>query len=147
MGYYGGWCALCGTFACFALIRRWRDTFPTQGEGFFGDSVASCDTSQQWRSRLLAPRLGRGSLCGNDWWVSVNIGWWCRFAQDDTWGAGAWDGKQNAVSVRKVKCRICQENKMPYLPERQNTISFSLTELYPQPNKFRTTPLSPSVSS
>ena len=33
---------------------------------------------------------------------------------------------------------------MPYLPEKQNTISFSLTVLYPQPNKFRTTPLLPT---
>ena len=24
-----------GALACFALIRRWRDTFPTQGEGYF----------------------------------------------------------------------------------------------------------------
>ena len=49
-------------------------------------------TSQQRRSRLLAPRLGRGSLCGDGWWVRVIFGGWCRFAQDDTWGAGAWDG-------------------------------------------------------
>ena len=26
-------------FACFALIRRWRDTFPLEGEGYY----ARCD--------------------------------------------------------------------------------------------------------
>ena len=31
------------------------------------------------------PAGGRGSLCGNDWWVRVIFGEWCRFAQDDTW--------------------------------------------------------------
>ena len=31
--------------ACFALIRRWRATFPLEGEGFCGDSVVSCNTS------------------------------------------------------------------------------------------------------
>ena len=46
-------------------------------------------TPEQRRSRLLAPRLGRGSLCGNGWWSCVILGGWCRFAQDDTWGAGA----------------------------------------------------------
>ena len=54
--------------------------------------VALCDTSWQARSRLLAPRLGRGSLCGDGWWVRLIFGGLCRFAQDDTWGAGAWDG-------------------------------------------------------
>ena len=48
--------------------------------------VALCDTSWQARSRLLAPRLGRGSLCGNGWWVCVIFGGLCRFAQDDTVG-------------------------------------------------------------
>ena len=28
-----------GMFACFALIRRWRDTFPLEGEGYY----ARCD--------------------------------------------------------------------------------------------------------
>ena len=86
------------TLACFALIRRWRATFPLEGEGFLRLCVALCGASQQWRSRLLAPRLGRGSLCGNGWWVRVNIGWWCRFAQDDTVG-------RRGVGW-KTKCRI-----------------------------------------
>ena len=31
-----GWVHYVGTLACFALIRRWRDTFPTHpGEGGF----------------------------------------------------------------------------------------------------------------
>ena len=92
----------CGTplvsaFACFGdALRGFARLFrphpalachlPHPGEGFFGDSVASCNTSQQWRSRLLAPRLGRGSLCGDGWWVRVIFGGWCRFAQDDTVG-------------------------------------------------------------
>ena len=28
--------ALCAALACFALIRRWRDTFPTRGKASFG---------------------------------------------------------------------------------------------------------------
>ena len=108
--------------ARFALIRRWRATFPLEGEGFFRRCVALCNTFQQWRSRLLAPRLGRGSLCGNGWWERVIFGGRCRFAQDDTGDAGAWDKKQNAVSV-------------------------SLTELYFQPNKLRSTLHPTHVSS
>ena len=51
--------------------------------------LAVCVTRcvQQRRSRLLAPRSGRGSLCGNDWWVRVIFSGWCRFAQDDTEGS------------------------------------------------------------
>ena len=55
-----------------------------------------------------APSGGRGSLCGVVWLSRSPLHPVCRFAQDDTWGAGAWDEKQNAVSVRKVKCRINQ---------------------------------------
>ena len=65
-----------------ALARH----LPHPGEGFFRWHVASCGASEQWRSRLLAPRLGRGSLCGNGWWVRLIFGRWCRFAQDDTVG-------------------------------------------------------------
>ena len=45
MGYRGVGCGLTvgvdgmryvGALACFALIRRWRDTFPTRGKAFFG---------------------------------------------------------------------------------------------------------------
>ena len=40
-GVLKGWCeALCIAFACFALIRRWRATFPLKGEGFY----ARCET-------------------------------------------------------------------------------------------------------
>ena len=59
------------------------------------------------------PAWGGVRLCGNDWWERVIFGGLCRFAQDDTWGTGARDEKQNAVSV-------------------------SLTELYFQPSKLRT---------
>ena len=62
-------------------------------------------------------------------------------------GAGARDGKQNAVFVRKVKRRISQENKMPNLPEKQTAKSFRsfrLTVLYFAPNIYGTTPLSPT---
>ena len=52
-----------GMFACFVLIRRWRATFPTRGEGFFRLCVALCGASQQRRSRLLAPRRGVGFDC------------------------------------------------------------------------------------
>ena len=31
--------AFGGTLARFALIRRWRATFPTRGEGFLGGAV------------------------------------------------------------------------------------------------------------
>ena len=59
-------------------------------------------------------------------------------------GTGARDKKQNAVSVRKVKHRISQENKMPSLPEKQPAVSFRLTVLYFTPNIYGTTPLSPT---
>ena len=32
------------------------------------------------------PAWGGVRLCGNDWWVRVIFGGWCRFAQDDTEG-------------------------------------------------------------
>ena len=63
-----------------------RRYFYSLWKGFFGLCVASRNTSQQRRSRLLAPRLGRGSLCGNGWWSRLIFGGLCRFAQDDTWG-------------------------------------------------------------
>ncbi|MDY3863117.1 MAG: hypothetical protein SOZ51_03345, partial [Eubacteriales bacterium] len=34
-GCYGGWLRYVVALADFALIRRWRATFPTQGEGIF----------------------------------------------------------------------------------------------------------------
>ena len=35
--FFGGDGMPCvGTLACFALIRRWRDTFPTRGKASFG---------------------------------------------------------------------------------------------------------------
>ena len=97
---------------CIKQLRTAAVAFPFEGEGgapapdeggrtalfyplwkgFFGLCVALCGASQQWRSRLLAPRLGRGSLCGNVWWSRVIFSGRCRFAQDDTWGTGAWDG-------------------------------------------------------
>ena len=55
-------------------------------DGETGWCVALGGTSWQRRSRLPAPRLGRGSLCGNVWLSRLNIDWWCRFAQDDTVG-------------------------------------------------------------
>ena len=36
------------------------------------------------------PAWGGVRLCGNDWWERVIFSGWCRFAQDDTWGTGAW---------------------------------------------------------
>ena len=38
------------------------------------------------------PAWGGVRLRGNGWWVRVIFGGLCRFAQDDTWGTGAWDG-------------------------------------------------------
>ena len=87
-----------------------------------------------------APPGGGVRLRGNVWWVRVIFGEWCRFAQDDTWGTGARDEKQNAVSVRKVKCRISQ-GKCHIC--QQNTISFSFTVLYFTPNICGTAPLLP----
>ena len=70
---------------------------------------------EQRRSRLLAPRQGGGvRLRGAVWLSRSPLHPVCRFAQDDTWGTGAWDGKQNAVSV-------------------------SFTVLYFTPKKLRTT--------
>ena len=39
-----------------------------------------------------APPGGGVRLRGNVWLSRLNIGGWCRFAQDDTWVTGAWDG-------------------------------------------------------
>ena len=94
---------------------------PHPGEGFFWRCVALCGASQQWRSRLLAPRLGRGSLCGNGWWVRLIFGGLCRYdevicSEMTQRVAGEWEEKQNAVSV-------------------------SFTVLYFTPNKLRITPL------
>ena len=50
-----------------------------------GSGVRYAVALEQRRSRLLAPRLGRGSLCGNGWWARLIFGGLCRFAQDDTW--------------------------------------------------------------
>ena len=68
-----------------------------------------------------APPGGGVRLCGNVWLLRPPLHPVCRFAQDDTWVTGARDGKQNAVSVRKVKCRvsqkkchICKKSKTPY---------------------------------
>ena len=91
-----------------------------------------------------APPGGRGSLCGVVWLSRSPLHPVCRFAQDDTWVTGAWDEKQNAVLVRKVKHRIGQENKMPYLSENKTPYPFSLTVLYFTQNKLRITPLSPT---
>ena len=63
------------------LFRGWGFGGRMRGRG--GRYVVALE---QRRSRLLAPRLGRGSLCGNDWWVRVIFGGRCRFAQDDTEG-------------------------------------------------------------
>ena len=52
--------------------------------------VALGGASQQRRSRLLAPRLGRGSLCGNDWWVRVIFGICAASLRMTRWGTGAW---------------------------------------------------------
>ena len=39
LGVLKGWCeTLCGALARFALIRRYRDTFPTRGKATFGGS-------------------------------------------------------------------------------------------------------------
>ena len=64
-------------------------TFPLEGEGFFGLCVASRNTSEQRRSRLLAPRLGRGSLCGNDWWVRLIFDICAASLRMTRWGTGA----------------------------------------------------------
>ena len=81
--------ALCGTLACFALIRRWRDTFPTRGKAW-GGCDALRGTFKQRRSRLLAPRQGGGvRLRGAVWLHRSPLHPVCRFAQDDTWVTGA----------------------------------------------------------
>ncbi len=63
-----------------------RSSLFLQRRRLFGWNVALCGTSQQARSRLLAPRLGRGSLCGNVWISHMIFSGLCRFAQDDTVG-------------------------------------------------------------
>ena len=74
---FGGWCRFAQD-----------DTVGRRGvvRNLFGANVSTVRPPSSGRSRLLAPRLGRGSLCGNGWWVRVILGGWCRFAQDDTAG-------------------------------------------------------------
>ena len=75
-----------------------RRYFYSLWKGFFGLCVALCGASEQRRSRLLAPRLGRGSLCGDVWLLRLIYSVRCRFAQDDTEGS--------RTVRRKTKCRI-----------------------------------------
>ena len=89
MGYYGGGCALCGTFAYFALIRRWRDTFSTRGKAFFGCAWLHVIPLSKRDPACWRPAWGGVRLRGVGWWVRVIFGGWCRFAQDDTWVTGA----------------------------------------------------------
>ena len=56
----------------------------------WGLCVALYSTTQQRRSRLLAPRLGRGSLCGNDWWERVIFDICAASLRMTRWGTGAW---------------------------------------------------------
>ena len=96
--------------ARFALIRRWRAKLlavflPPRGKAFGAvRSVVWCLVAMEIPP-AGAPPGGGVRLCGNGWWERVIFGGRCRFAQDDTGDAGAWDEKQSAVSVRKMKCR------------------------------------------
>ena len=90
-----GWLHEVVPFADFALIRRFAPPSPPGGR-LFRWCGALCDTPQQRRSRLLAPRLGRGSLCGNGWWEHLIFGGLCRYdevicSEMTRWGTGAWD--------------------------------------------------------
>ena len=67
-----------------------RCYFCSLWKGFFGLCVALCNASQQWRSRLLAPRLGRGSLCGDGWWERLIFDICAASLRMTRWGAGAW---------------------------------------------------------
>ena len=45
------------TFACFALIRRWRATFPTRGKASFGCANLFCSASQFYRNLTFKSAL------------------------------------------------------------------------------------------
>ena len=70
--------------ARFALIRRWRATFPTQGKAFFGGAWRYVVPFSNGDPACWRPAWGGVRLCGNDWWSRVIFGGRCRFAQDDT---------------------------------------------------------------
>ena len=82
-----GWLRYVGALACFALIRRWRDTFPTRGKAATviplrletafelrrgGIKVSTVRPPSSVASRHLPPRRGRlfwlcVALCGASW--------------------------------------------------------------------------------
>ena len=58
------------TLACFALIRRWRATFPLEGEGYYGGglryvvTLACFARIRRWRATF--PTRGKASFgCAN----------------------------------------------------------------------------------
>ncbi len=146
-----------GVWRCVRLFRphpSLRDKLlavflPPRRGRLFWLCVALCGASWQARSRLLAPRQGGGVRLRSAVRLSRStLHPVCRYdevicSEMTRWVTGAWDEKQNAVLVRKVKHRIGQENKMPYLSENKTPYPFSLTVLYFTQNKLRITPLSP----
>ena len=65
-----------------ALTRH----LPHPGEGFFGGTLLYVVPLNNGDPACWRPAWGGVRLRGNDWWSRVNIGGWCRFAQDDTVG-------------------------------------------------------------
>ena len=49
--------------ACFALIRRWRDTFPLEGEGYYARCDALGGTSNNGDPACWRPARGAGFDC------------------------------------------------------------------------------------
>ena len=73
-----GW-RYVSTFADFALIRRWRATFPTRGKAFFGGTLLYVIPLNKGNPACWRPAWGGVRLRGNDWWERVNLGEWCRY--------------------------------------------------------------------
>ena len=81
-----------GVVWCARLFRphpSLRATFPTRGKAFFGCAERYVVPLNKRDPACWRPAWGGVRLRGNVWLSRLNIGGWCRFAQDDTWGAGA----------------------------------------------------------
>ena len=85
----GAWYQICSVQMLAPSARphpSLRATFPLEGEGFCGGAMLYVIPLNNGDPACWRPAGGRGSLCGNDWWVRMIFDEWCRFAQDDTVG-------------------------------------------------------------
>ena len=71
------------------IMETVRSGIPPAGDADAG-RCALRGAFKQRRSRLLAPRLGRGSLCGDGWWECLIFDICAASLRMTRWGTGAW---------------------------------------------------------